>query len=321
VQTVTPDWSPNGRWLTFRRFGDRPSHIFRIRSDGTHREDLTKLTGHKGADWVEDRGAAWSPNGKRIAFVRGFDRPRGGPNVFVMRLDGTHLHQITRPVGRYEDYGPQWSPDGTHLAFKRYTESECGCRAADQSALFTIRVDGTHLQRLTPWRLDGGDDAYEEQPGEPTPEAIAPLKTTHRRPGEPFGVEPPASFWPKFEHRFRPAEELWVAEGLPGCIRVGGAADIPKRLFEAILAARDELASALPPDGQTPRSRAGGLAILKPMRRLEEAMTAFTRYAIPLRPDLRGWGRAKRAARADYRAREAERSRWAMAGPYEGLNY
>jgi Tol biopolymer transport system component len=120
--------------------------------------DLTKLTEHRGADWAGDRGAAWSPNGKRIAFVRGFDRPRGGPGVFVMRIDGTHLHRITKPVGRYGDFGPQWSPDGTHLAFKRLTESECNCRTADRAALFTIRVDGTHVRKLTPWRLDGGDE-------------------------------------------------------------------------------------------------------------------------------------------------------------------
>ena len=160
VLTDTPDWSPNGRWLTFRRDirGDHGSHIFKIRPDGTDRVDLTKLTEHRGPDWAEDRGAAWSPDGKRIAFVRGFARSRGGPNVFVMWIDGTHLHQVTRPVGRYEDYGPQWSPDGTHLAFKRLTESECGCRTADHAALFTVRVDGPHLRRLTPWKLDGGDE-------------------------------------------------------------------------------------------------------------------------------------------------------------------
>ena len=64
-------------------------------------------------------------------------------------------------------------------------------------------------------------DAFERHPGEPSPQAIARLIPTSipRSPGQPRGVEPPASFWPKFEHRFRPTEELWTIETLPAAIR------------------------------------------------------------------------------------------------------
>jgi TolB protein len=75
-----------------------------------------------------------------------------------MRADGTHVRQVTNPSSAYEDYGPQWSPDGTRIAFKRITGNRCDCDHAGLAALFTVRLDGTDLRRLTPWRLDGGDE-------------------------------------------------------------------------------------------------------------------------------------------------------------------
>jgi len=181
------------------------------------------------------------------------------------------------------------------------------------------------------------EEVFEEAEGDPPPEAIVPMplpplpwmsddqlaQVAEKRrnlPGPYRGLEAPSSFWPKFEYRFRPAEELWFAEGLPASIRIGTAADHAKELFEAIQVARDELVAVLPADGQTPRTRAGGLTILEPMRRLVEAMDRFRAYVRALDKPPRGW-RARRAHRKRVRARAAE---WPRQGPdptYEGLNY
>ena len=71
-----------------------------------------------------------------------------------MRADGTHVRQIPG-TGHYEGLGiARYSPDGSHLAFGASTEQG--------SAAFTIRLDGTHTRRVTPWAFDGG--AYDWSP-------------------------------------------------------------------------------------------------------------------------------------------------------------
>ena len=141
-------------------------------------------------------------------------------------------------------------------------------------------------------------EAVYEQPGEPSPEAIAMLTPWNDYEGPPaeLGVEPPSSFWPKFEHRFRPAEETWINEALPAA-RVGGSqGERAIALLNRVLEARDELAAALPPDGRTPGTRSGGQAILVPMKRLNDAMEAFMNYGQTVGGTLPESFRRKRTA-------------------------
>ena len=66
----------------------------------------------------------------------------------VMRADGTHARYLTRhPDEAHADFSPQWAPNGKRLVWQRYS----GRR--DESAIFTVRVDGSGLERLTPWRM------------------------------------------------------------------------------------------------------------------------------------------------------------------------
>lgn len=55
---------------------------------------------------------AWSPDGKRIAFVRMAD---GRPQIFLLSLDGGEATQLTR--FKYGAGTPRWSPDGKQILF------------------------------------------------------------------------------------------------------------------------------------------------------------------------------------------------------------
>lgn len=144
-----PTWSPSRKWIAFQRVeSGKPARIFKVRPDGSQ---LTLLRLHPST--LEGEAPAWSPNGKRIAF-HGFDDSTGLDALFVMRADGTHLRKIPR-TGTYRSLGiPRYSPDGSHLVF--------GARTKQGSAAFTIRLDGTHTRRVTPWDLGAG--AYDWSP-------------------------------------------------------------------------------------------------------------------------------------------------------------
>ena len=64
-----------------------------------------------------DTGAAWSPDGKRIAFASNRD---DNYNIYVMNADGTGVKRLTG--GSLSSLTPLWSPDGRWIAFARGAE-------------------------------------------------------------------------------------------------------------------------------------------------------------------------------------------------------
>lgn len=76
-----------------------------MNSDGTN---VTNVTNDPGFDW----GAAWSPDGSRLAFRS--NRP-GNVDVFIMSIDGTGVTNLTNSP--QWDGTPLFSPDGRKIAF------------------------------------------------------------------------------------------------------------------------------------------------------------------------------------------------------------
>jgi len=106
-----PIWSPRGDIIVFTRQIDGDFEIFSIRPDGT---DLRRLTNSAG----NDSHCGFSPDGEWIAFTSarmGFkdeavysDAPQPYGEIFVMRYDGSQVHQLTD--NQWEDGTPAWQP-------------------------------------------------------------------------------------------------------------------------------------------------------------------------------------------------------------------
>jgi len=83
--------------------GTGPAQLFRVPTTGG---DLRQITAGRRAATAP----AFSPDGRRIAFVR------LGSGIFRMNLDGNGLRRLTFGV---RDSYPVWSPDGKRIAFVR----------------------------------------------------------------------------------------------------------------------------------------------------------------------------------------------------------
>ena len=151
-------WKPGGDKLAFESNRADPdpddsnaiNDIFTMNPDGS---GIVKLT-H--SDDVSDT-PDWSPDGSRIAF--GSDRSDGAwrREIHVMDADGTNVRRLTTlPEKAVLDSQPRFSPDGRRLVFARYISDV----HPEESALFTVRVDGGGLKRLTPWGMGAGDSDW-----------------------------------------------------------------------------------------------------------------------------------------------------------------
>jgi Tol biopolymer transport system component len=108
------------------------------------------------------RSAAWSPDGRRLAFDGPALPPATGRALFVMNADGSGLRQVGR--GDLRRHNPNWSPDGTKLVFVQDNGSGAG-----SGDIYTITTGGGSLKRLTTaaawdgnpdWGPDGTRIAY-----------------------------------------------------------------------------------------------------------------------------------------------------------------
>ena len=80
---------------------------------------------------------SWSPNGRLISYT-------GEGTLRIVDLDSGSARAVA--LGGLTAQGPQFSPDGERIAFA--TEAWVGLESLQQD-IFTVRLDGTDLRRLT----------------------------------------------------------------------------------------------------------------------------------------------------------------------------
>jgi TolB protein len=137
---LLPRWSPRGNNILFNSYREGGGPLL-------YNYDLTsgkvrKISSRPGLN----TGAAWSPDGKRIALTLSH---KGDPNIFLMGLNGKIIKQLTKHWGI--DVSPTFSPDGKKMAF-----------VSNRSGSPQIYV--FDLQRGTEQRITFGESSYNTSP-------------------------------------------------------------------------------------------------------------------------------------------------------------
>ena len=133
VSNVGPEWSPDGAWIAYRKGVSVASdELWLVRPDGSEQRRLT-------ADGGGKTEPVWSPDSKRLAYVRSIARAE----IYVVEVASGAAHTITPPLSW--DTWPDWSPDGSRLAF------------SGDGYPTVARADGSGRARISRTRGDAPD--------------------------------------------------------------------------------------------------------------------------------------------------------------------
>lgn len=135
----------------------RRFQIFTVAPSGTHLRQLTR------SRRFSSLSPSFSPNGKRIVFVRAHKHD----DLWTMTASGSHPRRLTR-TKQIDETDPAWSPDGKEIAFAVE-------KPTTDAGIWVVGRDGRHRLRLTTggdthptWSPDGSEIAfqrYSDAPG------------------------------------------------------------------------------------------------------------------------------------------------------------
>jgi len=203
-----PEWSPDGQWIAYDgKLGDK-SGLIVARADGSNARFLAPLRWTNSPLPSTGKSIAWSPDGKRIAFVTSVPGPEtqnatGDPvvitrylykpddsegftrfndnrrvHIFVVDVTSAQVKQLT--TGDHYEHSIDWSPNGDELLFISNREPN-----EDQFFnydIFTLKVSDGTMTRLTAtesaeyrprWSPDGKTIVYQA-----TKRGLTDLETT-----------------------------------------------------------------------------------------------------------------------------------------------
>lgn len=159
-------WSPDGSRIAFQSDRSDPDitdgveiqDVFTMRPDGSDVRKITDSLGFSGTP-------SYSPDGRWIVFAADRGNYPAAMGIYIVPSDGSAPPQrvTTLVAPSFWQELPRFSPDGTRIVYdegrggKFLSHQQDGRLVAEQTALFTVRVDGTGLRQVTPWGLHAVD--------------------------------------------------------------------------------------------------------------------------------------------------------------------
>ena len=131
-----PVWSPKGDRIAFLRSADgaRDVYVLRPTNSDNWADDTDEVA--VADDEYDEFSAAWSADGRRLAFVVRFDDQS---EIFSVLVDGSERQQLTQNME--DDLMPVWSAGEDRIAFVSY--------AYGNAEILYMNADGTGQMRLT----------------------------------------------------------------------------------------------------------------------------------------------------------------------------
>ena len=123
-----PAWSPTGNMIAFvdergdEPFNDTDSNVYVMDADGTDQRNITPSTTEDPPYQGHDEDPAWSPDGKKIAYVHGRTRTGGdAQDIWTMDPNGANKTNISDDSESTDnlivEIEPAWSPLGDKIAY------------------------------------------------------------------------------------------------------------------------------------------------------------------------------------------------------------
>lgn len=127
-------WPSSNGLLAFRSDRDGDPELFTLQSTGENPSPLTQNEG------IVDTQPAWSPDGRRIAFIRTMPQS-GRSDLWTATSGGRGRVRITSTP--FPERDPSWSPDGTRIVYAART------RGGGPFRIFVVKADGKARAQLT----------------------------------------------------------------------------------------------------------------------------------------------------------------------------
>jgi len=141
---LEPSWSPDGTKIVYT-FGSNDTEIYTMSaSDGSSKANLSRDPS------ALDISPSWDRNGFEILYLRytpGNQNERS--DLYRMAPDGSSQRVIKSGADRLNVFVPSYSPDSTKIIFQGMAPRNSDPTYAVR--IYTIRPDGTDLQKLIDW--------------------------------------------------------------------------------------------------------------------------------------------------------------------------